>query len=254
MIEFNKQGYVALIRRFLDAGYTIVPATAALGAPAPAMFLRHDVDFSLELAVEMGEVEKENGVSSTYYVMVANDFYNVLDMRGRANLARLVELGHEVGLHWDSITYPEDRDNAVRQFRTECNMLSIATGRPVRTASQHRPVDSPFLNFDDLIEIEAYSAAIRARYAYVSDSSMRWREKTPLHFLAEEQDVQFTAHPVWWMTNATEPEYKLKESVNRQHSLRDGIAQAFIDRMNAVLLRRKEYDAKFRQQRGWTEG
>lgn len=250
-IEFNAQGYAGLLQRFLDAGYTIAPAMRALEAPAPALFLRHDVDFSLIRAVAMAESEHAMGVSSTFYVMLANEYYNAAAGPCRRLVRRLVELGHEVGLHWDSETYPGTREAARRQFKSELDVLELIVGQPIRTASQHRPASSDFLNFDNDIELEAYSNTVRQRFAYVSDSAMRWREKTPLDYLAERRDVQFTAHPVWWFTAAVSAEDKLREVVGEQHAVRDELCEDAIQRMNRTLASRASNDAKFKAQRGW---
>ena len=252
MIEFNAHSYKELLKRFLDAGYTIAPATKALSAPAPALFLRHDVDFSLIRAVAMAEAESDLGVSATYYIMLANDYYNAISTPGRRLVRRLVELGHEVGLHWDSETYPDTRAAAVHQFRSEIDVLQSVAGVPIRTASQHRPASSEFLNFDDQIEVEAYSASIKQRFAYVSDSAMRWREKTPLDYLAAGRDVQFTAHPLWWFTAATTAEDKLREVVTEQGQGQGALCEEAIARMNRVLATREITDAQFRAKRGWT--
>jgi len=253
LTEFNPRAYVGLLKRFLDAGYSIVPAMRALAAPPPALFLRHDVDFSLIRAVAMAEAEHELGVSSTYYVMLANDYYNAVAGPGRQMVRRLVELGHEVGLHWDSETYPGTREAALRQFQSELGVLESIAGQAIRTASQHRPASSEFLNFDNDVELEAYSTVVRARFAYVSDSAMRWREKTPLDYLSERHDVQFTAHPVWWFTEAVSVEDKLREVVREQHRVRDTLCEESIQRMNRGLATREANDAKFKAQRGWAK-
>ncbi|PPD30415.1 MAG: hypothetical protein CTY20_03115 [Hyphomicrobium sp.] len=253
MIEFTSRGYTDLLSRFLAAGYAFAPATQAMAAPAPALFLSHDVDFSLIRAVAMAEAEHALGVTSTYYIMLANEHYNAVSVTGRALIRRLVELGHEVGLHWDSETYPGTREAAVSQFKAELGVLGSVVGAPVRTASQHRPASSDYLNFDDQIEVEAYSTTIRERFAYVSDSAMRWRERTPLDYLAARRDVQFTAHPVWWFTNAASADDKLREVVVEQHGLRDELCEAAISRMNRVLATRETTDAAFRAKRGWSK-
>ena len=69
-------------------------------APAPGdLFLRHDVDLSLDAAVRMAELEVEHGVQTTYLLMTESVFYNLASREGAAAIARLRELGHAVGLH-----------------------------------------------------------------------------------------------------------------------------------------------------------
>jgi hypothetical protein len=63
------------------------------------IFLRHDVDLSLEAAVTMAELEADRGVQTTYLLMTRSVFYNLASSEGTAAIARLRELGHAVGLH-----------------------------------------------------------------------------------------------------------------------------------------------------------
>lgn len=68
--------------------------------PQPGdVFLRHDVDMSLDAALQMAELEAERGVRATYFLMTRSDFYNLDSRGGERALARLRELGHRVGLH-----------------------------------------------------------------------------------------------------------------------------------------------------------
>ena len=41
------------------------------------IILRHDIDMSLRKAVEMAKIENELGVSSTYFVLMLTNFYNI---------------------------------------------------------------------------------------------------------------------------------------------------------------------------------
>jgi hypothetical protein len=63
------------------------------------LFLRHDVDMSLDAALAFAELEAERGAAATYFLMTRSDFYNLSSRSGERALARLRELGHRVGLH-----------------------------------------------------------------------------------------------------------------------------------------------------------
>jgi hypothetical protein len=52
-------------------------APHALEGMAPALFLRHDVDVSLERAVRMARVEHEQGVPTKYMVMNRAVLYSI---------------------------------------------------------------------------------------------------------------------------------------------------------------------------------
>src|SRR3954453_3253325 len=79
------------------------------------LLLRHDVDLSLEAAVELAQVEAGLGVGATYFLMTESVFYNLDSHAGRDALATLRELGHRVGLHavWPRTDVADERFDAV---------------------------------------------------------------------------------------------------------------------------------------------
>jgi hypothetical protein len=63
------------------------------------LFLRHDVDLSLEAALAMARLEHELGAHATYFLMRESVFYNLDSALGRDSIAELRDLGHAVALH-----------------------------------------------------------------------------------------------------------------------------------------------------------
>lgn len=198
---FSRDGYASILDLAREVGFEIRPMREALTCgDSSQLLLRHDVDFSLRLALEMALFENERGVSSTYYVLPYNDFYAPFSPEGRSILTRMAGLGHEIGLHWDSRIYPEDAAGVRRSIERDVAMFEDVLGQKVRSASQHNPIDSRFVDLSDLFEIEAYSASVREKFAYVSDSAMSWRAHTPWDVLPGRANLQLLIHPIWWMT------------------------------------------------------
>jgi hypothetical protein len=92
---------LAHYRELLDAarkgGYRF--ATFEREPAAGDLLLRHDVDMSLEAGLTMAELEAEQDVVATYFLMRGSEFYNLDAPTGVHTLARLRELGHRVALH-----------------------------------------------------------------------------------------------------------------------------------------------------------
>ncbi|WP_165190997.1 hypothetical protein [Caulobacter soli] len=248
MISFSPEGYAAVLRAGLDAGYGFVPVGEAIAREGKTVALRHDVDFDLDHARQMAEIETGLGVRSTYFVLMGCDFYAATDAAGRAAIAAITDLGHEIGLHWDS-SYIADAEQAVDRVRRERDLLSAIVGKPVVSASQHVPTDSAYFDIESLFQVEAYSAAMRERFTYVADSSMRWRAKTPLDLFAEGVDVQFNAHPVWWISQGETADDKLRALREVQAQRQSAEYERFIGYMNHVLANRDAYDRKFAEAR-----
>ncbi len=89
--------YADLVQAAQEGGYRF----AHFGArPEPGdLFLRHDVDLSLDAALRMAAVEADLGARATYFLMTESVFYNLASPEGRGAIDRLRDLGHRIGLH-----------------------------------------------------------------------------------------------------------------------------------------------------------
>ena len=95
--NFELEHYRELLEAAKAGGYRF--ARFGEGPEDGDLFLRHDVDLSLDAAVQMAETEAELGVTTTYLLMTEAVFYNLDSSEGVQTMARLRELGHTVGLH-----------------------------------------------------------------------------------------------------------------------------------------------------------
>ena len=49
-------------------------------------------------------------------------------------------------------------------------------------------------------------------FVYFSDSSMKFEFKLFKNFLASKKNIQLLIHPIWWITNKTKLNEKIKET------------------------------------------
>lgn len=150
--------------------------------PEPGdLFLRHDVDFSLEAALELAAVESELGASTTYLLMTRSSFYNLASSEGERALAELRALGHAVGHHaaHPHVDLDERFDPVVAWHNPEAAWMSepIAGAVNVMTPPWFEP----------------------ARYR--SDSNHHWRRGCPHEELAAGalDWLQVLVHPEIWV-------------------------------------------------------
>jgi hypothetical protein len=95
--SFDLAHYGEILTAAAEGGYTFAHFD---GAPAEGtVILRHDVDLSLDAAVQMAELEAEAGASATYFLMTESVFYNLDSSEGVAAVERLRDLGHRIALH-----------------------------------------------------------------------------------------------------------------------------------------------------------
>ena len=245
-ICFSNAGYRGLLEKILESGYSIAPLRESFLNNDLTVILRHDVDFSVDFALEMALIEKELGVRSTFFFMITCDYYNVLSEENRNALNKIASLGHEIGLHWDSRFMPNKRDEQVEFFNSQLRILSSVIGESIQSVSQHIPTDTPNFDIDPLVNFNAYSKRINDKYRYVSDSSMVWREHTPLDFIADRASFQFLAHPIWWIAEGVNQTEKIRNFVRSLDGHATCHAEKYIIYMNEVLENRSKFDENFR--------
>lgn len=176
-MDFTYKSYQNLIQLLGTYGYQPCAYHTWQGLDR-CVILRHDIDYSLDKAVELARIEHELGVASTYFALLSSDFYNPASKSCTEKLHTIQDLGHEVGLHFDEKAYPESTPTeTVAHILRERDILSAILGTPIATVSMHRPSKA---TLDADLEIpgmvNSYAHTFFHHFKYLSDSRRRWRE------------------------------------------------------------------------------
>jgi hypothetical protein len=177
--DFGLDHYAELLRAAREGGYRFAFFDRE---PEPGdLFLRHDVDLTLEAAVELAELEAEHSAAATYFLMTESIFYNLASPVGRAATERLRSLGHRIGIH---AVYP----GASRDERFDAVL------------AWHNP-DPEFMTapVDGLVNV--MQAPWFDPDHYRSDSNQQWRHGCPHEELARGgfEWLQLLTHPEIWV-------------------------------------------------------
>lgn len=141
--------------------------------------LRHDIDTSLDQAVKLAELEAQEHVRSTWFVLLRTDFYNVASKAGQEALRHIRSLGHEIGLHFDEASYvpPLRPDEVIENIIKECGLLSALLETRVSSVSMHRPSPATLVaDYEIPGIVNSYGETFFRDFKYLSDSRRRWRE------------------------------------------------------------------------------
>ena len=156
--------------------------------------MRHDVDFDVKLAHQLANIEQEEGIVSTFFILATSQSYNALCDRNRKLIREMVAMGHEIGLHFDPTLYDDEMDSALRR---EAELLSFAADQEVRSISLHNPsVHGQYPIFEGFVN--AYDANMFSDDNYISDSRYGFRGKSPLEFIkhVDKSMIQILLHPM----------------------------------------------------------
>lgn len=217
--EFTLDAYGAFIACVLTNGYTIRNYTDP-PAEGHSCILRHDVDFSLEMAAEFAEFEQSlpEPVRSTYFVLTTSDFYNPFSKAGVGAIRRIIASGHEVGLHFDEAQYVAQGSWAlIPPLLTEAERLAQVSGRPVKTVSMHRPSAMTLeANLEIPGMVNSYSECFFKEYKYLSDSRMCWRENAEAAVRSGRYErLHILTHPFWYTPAREDTRTKLLSFIRR---------------------------------------
>ena len=68
-----------------------------------SILLRHDLEFSIPIALKMAHIEAALGIKATYFVQLHSEFYNALEKDSIKSILAIKNLGHQIGLYFDSL-------------------------------------------------------------------------------------------------------------------------------------------------------
>lgn len=209
---------------------------------------RHDIDYSLDCALEVAETEAELGVRATYFVLLSSPYYNVFEPASTQALCRIVAAGHWLGLHFDPEAHPavgRGGPELERAIAREAVILADLGGAEVRTVSFHNPALVGVLDIDRPLLaglVNAYGAPIRDSYIYASDSFGYWRHRPLDRVLTDHPPPRLHAltHPVWWQARQAGSRARIAAVAERR-------AHAILSEHDRLLARAGMYDTLVQQ-------
>ena len=102
------------------------------------MLLRHDIDFCPLRALRIAQIERKMNIKSTFFFLVNTDFYNLNSYENKNVLKEIVNLGHEIGLHFDASTLK--KINIINKVcKAEVKVLENLIEKKIYIISFHRP-------------------------------------------------------------------------------------------------------------------
>lgn len=174
--NYSLSAYRRLITIAINSGRTFGDFESPPDGDQSLLLLRHDVDYSLEMAVELAKVNADLGVGGTFFVLLRGESYNLLGSRAYDLVSEVVGLGQRIGLHHVAPP-PNDEANTEAGIAQDFTTARRALPDLSPVFSWHNPtmnlieshVDSP--SIADLANV--YSRPFIRDAAYFSDSNMR---------------------------------------------------------------------------------
>lgn len=201
--KFTLAGYGELLDALISMGSQFSSMSKIGGSRSGDVFLRHDLDISLELSLPMARLEREKGVVSTYYVLLSG-LYNPFSTSSVSAMREILKLGHAIGLHYDLSLYPDDIDAAHVRLAKEVSLLAEVSGAVVDSIVMHEPYRGhvDFFECSDIFLNPSYFQKNDSTLMYVSDSCRAWRDDSLLRYLRRDSSCDkllLNVHPELWL-------------------------------------------------------
>ena len=201
--EFTFGHYRRILESGLQAGYRFIGFGELSGArerEPHLCLLRHDCEGDLVTAHRLGELERELGIQSTYFVQLRSPLYNPLSRPHGDLVRKLVALGHRLGLHFDERSHDGASAGDVADIvDSERALLGAEFGVAVDVVSFHQPSPRVLENKVKVRCLNTYDRSDMRGVGYLSDSNWRWREDPIEAFRTHRHPhLQLLLHPECW--------------------------------------------------------
>lgn len=229
MNDFSYQHYRKIIAVLVKTGKLTTFRAVNRKQPNQYIVIRHDIEFSVDRALNLAKLEKKLGIHTTYLVQIRNPIYNPFSHDNLQCLRMIKNLGHEIGLHYYCIKErPFNQSIAAKEIKVDLQVLSYMLGFKVDIFSIHRPNENilkAYLNIPGIIN--CYGKKFFHFYpkkfpaiplnqlpaVYLADSNNQWYYGEPLVVLKQLSQVkmQILFHPYSWNKNNWNDQINLKQ-------------------------------------------
>jgi len=150
---FTHAHYKACIQYALDGGYRFLRMKDAVNGPddEKIILMRHDEDLSLPAAYNLAKIEGDLGIKTTYFFRLHAKNYNLLSQESYTIVHKIIEMGHEIGIHYELHTHPVLLPREKEIFENSKSLLDSLFDTEITGMSYHEP--TRFINEDDKREL-----------------------------------------------------------------------------------------------------
>lgn len=179
--DFTLTKYKELCQAIINSKYEPLTVKNYLShGGEKVIILRHDVDREPKKALMMAQVEKNFGISATYYFRMTDEVYKP------KIIEKIVELGHEVGYHYEVLDKTNgDFNKAIQMFEEE--LMQLQKFYEIKTICMHGNPLSKWLNRDIWKKYdfkhygiigEPYLSIDYKKVFYITDTGRKWNSKS----------------------------------------------------------------------------
>lgn len=174
------------------------------------IILRHDLDYAtIQKAQSFAEIENQLNIKATYFVRVHSDEYNPFGFKSYYALRQILNMGHEIGLHYEHLDFCDiTKEDPATVITKGKRLLELIFDIKIKGMSGHGSFtdiqnwhfwkDHNFRDFG--FEYDAYGDKFMSSMLYIDDSLRHWKEgKCMCQYISDGVPrLYFLTHPFYW--------------------------------------------------------
>lgn len=219
--DFTLENYQRLIKLAKEKGFQFILHKDEFVESRKDIIWRHDVEFEPDIALKMAQIEHEEGVVTSYFFQLHCPYYNVVDPHYREVFHQIMNLGHLVGLHFDTAYWGISDEKQLDEFIVLDKVyLEKNFGVEIDTFSFHNttPFTQSCLEYRYGGLINVYSSYFKEHYNYCSDSLGYWRFDRLEDVLNDEnvKHLQVLTHDANWNEEVLSPRKRFAKVMTKR--------------------------------------
>lgn len=217
--EFTLINYRKLLKIAKENNFKFSSYSESHSNDSKQILLRHDVEFSPFIALEMAKIETEECVKATYFFQLHSETYNVLEKEISNIVFKVKSLGHDIGLHFDSHYFDVTNEEELEKYlKLDTQYFNTIFNTNIEVFSFHNT--NPFFlscdkeNYAELINV--YSLKLKNKFSYCADSTGFWRYDRLEDVLNNPkiQKLQVLTHDAMWSDEILSPRQRVFKSID----------------------------------------
>ncbi len=202
---YSKDAYRSLIVCAQREGYAFRGFLEDHSGSDRCILLRHDIDYSLRMAVELAEINRSLGVAGTFCILLRSHVYNPLSAWSLDEVQKLRGCGQHLALHYAApARLPASDGELAKLILSDHEMLRSSVPDLLPAFAWHDPT-TELIERGQALEVPGlvnlYSARFVKDMAYVADSNMRHSvaELASLLKSGRHAQLHLLVHPLIWV-------------------------------------------------------
>jgi hypothetical protein len=202
---YTIKSYNEIIQILLKEGYAF-KSFALKQISGKTIFLRHDIDYSLNWAEKLAKINNQLGAKGTFFFQLRSGMYNLFSFDGLKILRKIIDYGQYIGFHLTLSSEQDTYEKINLLLKHDFNVFKSLVPECEAVFAWHNP-GIAFINDKQLMErnfkgfVNAYGHFANGKYPYYADSNMRYEVMEILDIIKSGEKVfQLALAPMQWIS------------------------------------------------------